>query len=144
MARQSRGLFVSIFKDFINSLKPRSFKGVLVGEDYNGNKYYEIPSDRKRPARYFVAADRKEESFEVERLPVEWEAWLRYRRKAPPTNEEIESNLAEMYMRIENAKKIDEKFKTKQIEGRTAYEKNYPKYDDLEVYPGKKPGNRLD
>lgn len=53
-----------------------------MGDDYFGNKYYEIPenpgSGRHRAERYFVPKDGKE-CFDQE-LTGEWDAWMRGRR----------------------------------------------------------------
>ncbi|XP_070512905.1 NADH dehydrogenase [ubiquinone] 1 alpha subcomplex assembly factor 2 isoform X2 [Cardiocondyla obscurior] len=105
MARE-RGVFKLIWKSFISSLKPRFGRGKLIGEDYYGTKYYEEEirsSARKRPPRYFVPVNK--DDFEQE-LPAEWEAWLRYRRKDPPTREEIDTNYQLAMMKKTNAAKL--------------------------------------
>ena len=90
MARKERGLFRMIFRDFLNSVTPRISKRICVGEDYMGTKYYEITETKvsihKKPNRYFVPKEK--DDFEQE-LPAEWEAWLRGRRKVPPTVIEV-------------------------------------------------------
>lgn len=89
MAKE-RGLFRIIFRDFIRSLTPKSIKHTCIGTDYNGTKYFEITqeikSQHKKPNRYFVPVNK--DDFEQE-MPAEWEAWLRGRRKLPPTEEEV-------------------------------------------------------
>lgn len=56
-------------------------KGNLKGEDYFGNKYYEIPADpsggRAKTARWFEPVDK--ENHEQE-MTAEWASWLRGRR----------------------------------------------------------------
>lgn len=63
-------------------MKPRQIRGNLIGEDYFGNKYFEIPADprigKRRAERWFEPAGDREE-FERE-LTAEWESWLRGRR----------------------------------------------------------------
>lgn len=102
MSGRQRGLFQMIFKDFLTSIRPTINRPKLMGEDYFGTKYYEIPisstSKKKKPSRYFKAIN---DDFEQE-IPAEWEAWLRYRRKEPPTFTEIETNY-----KIQITKKIN-------------------------------------
>jgi NADH:ubiquinone oxidoreductase subunit len=72
-----------MFQNFWNSLRPRQLKGTYVGEDYLGNKYYEIPPQphlgKNRPTRWFEAEGGEMENLDKE-LTAEWEAWLRGRR----------------------------------------------------------------
>lgn len=90
MAKE-RGLFRIIFTEFIRSLTPKHTKHTCVGVDYMGTKYYEISKTgeylRKKPNRYFVPKNK--DDFEQE-MPAEWEAWLRGRRKQPPTEQEVQ------------------------------------------------------
>ncbi|KAK2578812.1 hypothetical protein KPH14_012031 [Odynerus spinipes] len=92
MSGKQRGLFRMIFRDFLASITPSFTRRKLMGEDYFGTKYYEVPisatSRHKRPSRYFQSVNN---DFEQE-IPAEWEAWLRHRRKEPPTFEEIEAS----------------------------------------------------
>lgn len=44
MSGKTRSVFGTAFKHFVNSLKPRQTLGIFVGDDYHGNKYYEIPA----------------------------------------------------------------------------------------------------
>lgn len=77
-----RSVFQFIWKNFLNSIKPRQFRGNLIGEDYFGNKYYEIPADPrigKRRAERWFEPNGDQEDFERE-LTAEWESWLRGRR----------------------------------------------------------------
>jgi len=105
MAKE-RGVMKILWNSFVSSLKPRFARRKLIGEDYYGTKYYEEEirySARKRPPRYFVPVNK--DDFEQE-LPAEWEAWLRYRRKEPPTREEIEANYQLTLTKKENAAKL--------------------------------------
>lgn len=83
MSRGRETFFSIIFKNFTKSLRPRQRIGNFMGEDYFGNKYYEIPAQpqvgKRRPERWFVPGDRRDESFDKE-LTAEWESWLRGRR----------------------------------------------------------------
>lgn len=52
-----------------------------MGEDYFGNKFYEIPKDpsgaRRKTARWFEPLEKDNHEQE---MAAEWEAWLRGRR----------------------------------------------------------------
>lgn len=77
----TRGLMKILFQTFIKSFKPRQLNGTLMGEDYHGNKYYEIPADasknKSKTSRWFEPPEK--ENHEQE-LTAEWESWLRGRR----------------------------------------------------------------
>ncbi|KAF2893574.1 hypothetical protein ILUMI_12603 [Ignelater luminosus] len=131
-----RSIIGMIFRNFINSFKPRQIYGNLKGTDYFGNKYYEIPADpsrgKRRPSRWFVPATK--DDFEQE-MPAEWEAWLRGRRTEPPAEEEVARNLAIMQMKKQNAIEVEKKAgkmtpMPKGIE-------TFPKRPEYEIMPGK-------
>ncbi|XP_011647276.1 NADH dehydrogenase [ubiquinone] 1 alpha subcomplex assembly factor 2 [Pogonomyrmex barbatus] len=105
MAKE-RGVLKILWNRFVSSFKPKYFRRKLMGEDYYGTKYYEEEirySARKIPPRYFVPVNK--DDFEQE-LPAEWESWLRYRRKDPPTREEIEANYQLAITKKKNAAKL--------------------------------------
>ncbi|XP_043402203.1 NADH dehydrogenase [ubiquinone] 1 alpha subcomplex assembly factor 2 isoform X3 [Chelonia mydas] len=64
-----------------------------VGSDQFGNKYYKIPKHQTWAGqtipekRIIEAVNQEEYKYEVGDLPTEWEAWIRKRRKDPPTME---------------------------------------------------------
>ena len=73
----------------------------VIGEDVFGNKYFEIPADpsrgKRRSRRWYTNASSGHhdvrdgsisEGFDSE-IPSEWESWLRHRRDAPPSDEQI-------------------------------------------------------
>ncbi|XP_014356537.2 uncharacterized protein LOC106709282 [Papilio machaon] len=105
-----RHLWRIVFQNFINSLKPRPIRGNNMGKDFSGNIYYEIPADpsrgKRKPSRWYDPP--KGNDFE-DPIPAEWESWLRMRREDPPTEEEIEHNLAIAKLKQENAAKIEAK-----------------------------------
>lgn len=131
-----------IFRNFIQSLKPRKIQGDLIGTDYFGNKYFEIPANpqigKRKPSRWFEP--KLKDDFDQE-IPAEWEAWLRGRRDVPPKEEEVLQNLAIMKQKKENAKQIaireasanETSILHKEIKGM----ESFPKYNDYEVMPGK-------
>ncbi|VVC95180.1 unnamed protein product [Leptidea sinapis] len=110
MPGEHRYVWRIAFKNFIDSLKPRPIQGNKIGKDYIGNKYYEIPADpsrgKRRTTRWYDPA--KGLDFQ-DKIPSEWEAWLRMRRTEPPTEEEISKNLAIAQMKKENAAKLEAK-----------------------------------
>ncbi|XP_015185103.1 PREDICTED: mimitin, mitochondrial [Polistes dominula] len=111
MSGRQRGVFRMIFRDFLASIKPTFNRPKLMGEDYYGTKYYEVAvnatSKKKLPSRYFKSIN---DDFEQE-IPAEWEAWLRYRRKEPPTYEEIVENYKIAMIKKTNAAKIEAAYK---------------------------------
>ncbi|KAG7332628.1 hypothetical protein KOW79_004462 [Hemibagrus wyckioides] len=82
------------------SLLRRTF-GVMkehVGTDHLGNKYYCIPEQKTwtgrvvRARRFVEASNPTEFEYLGGRIPSEWDAWIRGRRKDPPTIEELLNN----------------------------------------------------
>lgn len=137
MSRKGRNLAAILLTNILNSLKPRRFRGDLVGKDYLGNKYYEIPgATRKLSSRWFEPPG-GEKNFDHE-IPAEWEAWLRGRRKIPPSVEEVEKNLKIMLQTKENAEALYKEYKmpeaVKPITGKVPF----PKLEGYESYPGEK------
>uniref|UniRef100_A0A1L8E161 Putative mimitin mitochondrial n=1 Tax=Nyssomyia neivai TaxID=330878 RepID=A0A1L8E161_9DIPT len=104
---KERDIVKIIFQNFLNSLRPRKFKGDLIGEDTFGNKFYEISANqgRAKRARYFEPPG-KEDGFDHE-MSAEWEAWLRGRRQEAPTPEELLQNLAIAEMKKHNAAQLE-------------------------------------
>lgn len=76
-----RSIIQMIVSNFLRSFRPRQITGNYMGEDYFGNKYYEIPANpelgKRKPQRWFEPVDK--DDFEQERT-AEWDAWLRMRR----------------------------------------------------------------
>lgn len=83
MSNKGRPILKILFQNFINSFRPRQLRGDLKGEDYFGNKYYEIPADptkgKRKPSRWFVPAEKSDVDHGHE-MTAEWESWLRGRR----------------------------------------------------------------
>ncbi|XP_060788283.1 NADH dehydrogenase [ubiquinone] 1 alpha subcomplex assembly factor 2 [Neoarius graeffei] len=82
------------------SLLRRTF-GVMkehVGTDHLGNKYYYIPEQKTwtgrvvRARRFVEASNPTEFEYLEGSIPSEWDAWIRGRRKDPPTVEELLKN----------------------------------------------------
>lgn len=132
--KPTRDVFAILFRNFINSFKPRKLNGTLVGTDYNGTRYYEIPPQNHvrngKASRWFIPQD-GEAGFD-QQLPAEWESWLRGRRAVPPTEEEVMKNLNLIQTKRENAKLIDSGTPTPQKKGM----ESFPHWPEYEVFPG--------
>ncbi|XP_055904429.1 NADH dehydrogenase [ubiquinone] 1 alpha subcomplex assembly factor 2 [Eupeodes corollae] len=142
MAKPTRDILKIIFQNFFNSFKPRQISGNYMGEDYFGNKYFEIPANpsigKRKPSRWFEPADK--EAFDQE-MTAEWEAWLRFRREEPPTREELVRNLQIIELKKRNAAELDKIHGTSE-ERKTKSEigfESFPKYSEYESIPGQDP-----
>ena len=103
------GPFARLVTNFLNSWKKGRHidsQAQVVGEDFLGNRYYEIPADpsrgKRRPRRWYTSTASNyhdprgsniAEGFDNE-VPSEWESWLRNRREVPPTESEIVQSYA--------------------------------------------------
>ncbi|XP_053557284.1 NADH dehydrogenase [ubiquinone] 1 alpha subcomplex assembly factor 2 [Bombina bombina] len=69
-----------------------------MGTDQFGNKYYYIPAQKTltgqalRERRLVEPVNKSVHEYELGHIPTEWEAWIRGKRKSPPTIEEILKN----------------------------------------------------
>ncbi|XP_075445844.1 NADH dehydrogenase [ubiquinone] 1 alpha subcomplex assembly factor 2 isoform X1 [Ascaphus truei] len=93
-----------------------------VGNDQFGNKYYYVPEQKTwtgqtvRQRRMFDPVHKKAYEYELGHIPTEWEAWIRGKRKDPPTIEEILKNEnLRAEMRIKGFE-VSERDKVKQAE----------------------------
>lgn len=86
-----------------------------VGTDHLGNKYYFIPEQKTwtgrlvRAKRIVVAANPREYEYIEGSIPTEWDAWMRGRRKDPPTIEELLNNESYREQVKLKAKEMEEK-----------------------------------
>ncbi|XP_014472261.1 PREDICTED: mimitin, mitochondrial [Dinoponera quadriceps] len=132
MAKE-RGVFKILWNSIVSSLKPRFSRRKLIGEDYYGTKYYEQEirsSSRTKPPRFFEPVNK--DDF-MQELPAEWEAWLRYRRKEPPTKEEVEANYQLAMTKKKNAAELMEKYsQSKELSAppQPVTPGNFPSYED--------------
>ncbi|XP_073322350.1 NADH dehydrogenase [ubiquinone] 1 alpha subcomplex assembly factor 2 [Pagrus major] len=69
-----------------------------VGTDHLGNKYYSVPDQKTwtgrvvRAKRMVETANPTEYEYIEGSIPMEWDAWIRGRRKEPPSVEELLKN----------------------------------------------------
>lgn len=107
-----------------------------MGKDYFGNKYFEIPANpsigKRKASRWFDPP--KKDDF-MQEMPAEWEAWLRGRRKEPPSEEEVMKNLAIMQIKKKNAIAVEAKA-GKVVPMKKGIE-TFPRRDEYETVPGK-------
>ncbi|XP_029366689.1 NADH dehydrogenase [ubiquinone] 1 alpha subcomplex assembly factor 2 [Echeneis naucrates] len=86
-----------------------------VGTDHLGNKYYSIPEQKTwtgrlvRAKRMVVAANPTEYEYTEGSIPIEWDAWIRGRRKEPPSIEELLKNVSYREQIKLKAKEVEEK-----------------------------------
>ncbi|KAL6114043.1 ndufaf2 [Pungitius sinensis] len=86
-----------------------------VGTDALGNQYYIVPEQKTwtgrliRAKRMVEAANPTEYEYIEGSIPMEWDAWIRGRRKEPPSAKELLKN--ELYRKDIKlrAKEMDEK-----------------------------------
>ncbi|KAI9250542.1 hypothetical protein BDA99DRAFT_522793 [Phascolomyces articulosus] len=69
-------------------------KHVMVGWDLAGNEYWEMPNPNHPAGRWKRWVQMKEGGddvgvFEENKLPVQWQAWLRHTRYEPPAIQEL-------------------------------------------------------
>ncbi|XP_003745833.1 NADH dehydrogenase [ubiquinone] 1 alpha subcomplex assembly factor 2 [Galendromus occidentalis] len=104
MSRQ-RSVLQVLYDNFWNSLR-RQPPLKPVGEDYLGNKYFEFQAGERSGRRSKRQVQPVSEEVDYE-LPFEWEAWLRGRRRDPPTAEEIQERIARQAQAVANAKRLE-------------------------------------
>ncbi|XP_037633322.1 NADH dehydrogenase [ubiquinone] 1 alpha subcomplex assembly factor 2 isoform X2 [Sebastes umbrosus] len=101
----------------ITGLLRRTF-GIVrehVGTDTVGNKYFIIPQQKTwtgrsvRARRMVEAANPTEYEYTEGSIPMEWDAWIRGRRKEPPSIEELLKNESYREQIKLKAKEVDEK-----------------------------------
>ncbi|XP_060894771.1 NADH dehydrogenase [ubiquinone] 1 alpha subcomplex assembly factor 2 [Labrus mixtus] len=86
-----------------------------VGTDTLGNKYYIIPEQKTwtgrlvRAKRMVEAANPTEFEYTEGNIPMEWDAWIRGRRKEPPSIEELLKNEAYRGQIKVKAKELEER-----------------------------------
>ncbi|KAM7391457.1 hypothetical protein PAMP_022146 [Pampus punctatissimus] len=86
-----------------------------VGTDHLGNKYYFVPEQKTwtgrlvRAKRMVEAANPTENEYIEGSIPIEWDAWIRGRRKEPPSIEELLKNESYREQIKLKAKEVEEK-----------------------------------
>ncbi|XP_034451874.1 NADH dehydrogenase [ubiquinone] 1 alpha subcomplex assembly factor 2 isoform X2 [Hippoglossus hippoglossus] len=86
-----------------------------VGTDHLGNRYYVVPEQKTwtgrhvRAKRMVEAANPTEYEYIEGSIPMEWDAWIRGRRKEPPSVEELVKNESYRTQIKLKAKEVEEK-----------------------------------
>ncbi|KYO29158.1 mimitin, mitochondrial [Alligator mississippiensis] len=159
---------MSVVARFVRTLRLRLFGPGQehVGADSLGNKYYRVPEHRTWAGqtiperRGLDAVNLEPFQYEVGTIPAEWEAWLRKKRKDPPTIEEILKNekyRGEMQLKIKDVSEKDKLLQAKeykeglvaepvstQIKGHASahyYGKNQPSQDPTSIANTFQPGS---
>ncbi|KAK3759375.1 hypothetical protein RRG08_023493 [Elysia crispata] len=149
-----------IFTNLKNSFFVAKQNNKYIGSDQFGNEYYEIIGDSNRNVRgqRYIKERTGASSHDIPDVPVEWDAWLRGRRKNPPTEEEIQRNYVKMMQKKMRAEQLENKYSGEKIEEgsepnvltETIVSNNpktsFPKYEEFEDTPGQKynkEGNKI-
>lgn len=165
MAQGGRSFLSSLSKLWRSIFPNAASKPRFVGKDFEGNYYFEAEPVEGRHGgrrRRFVTPDPDSDpeatGLVVPNVPSEWEAWLRGRRKTPPTDEEQLKIAAMMAAKVARAKELDEKAaleredllaegaiqpeveKPEGVLGGAAGQ--FPLRQDMERYPGEGEGAR--
>ncbi|XP_033828297.1 NADH dehydrogenase [ubiquinone] 1 alpha subcomplex assembly factor 2 [Periophthalmus magnuspinnatus] len=86
-----------------------------VGTDHFGNKYYVVPEQKTwtgrvvRAKRMVEAANPSEFEYIEGSIPIEWDAWIRGRRKEPPSKEELMKNISYREQIKQKAQEVEER-----------------------------------
>lgn len=88
----------------------------FVGEDHLGNKYYEVEKplhDYRKQQRFFKTKDEVtsiDQLLQSTHVPPPWDAWLRFRKKDPPTEAEVleSENYFKFQQSLAKQKKLEE------------------------------------
>ncbi|KAI8583916.1 hypothetical protein K450DRAFT_220579 [Umbelopsis ramanniana AG] len=113
----------SLFQRFSYVYKTSRFpwkKHVLIGHDLSGNEYWQAPNPNQpngRPKRWVKMLEKQRESdFTQDKLPVQWQAWLRHTRPTTPTIQEIIAADQRRLMIQERARQLDEEWARRKLE----------------------------
>lgn len=144
MAARGQGIIARIISNIRSRMNEEQRTGFVIGKDYLGNHYFEQPADPSRgirkPRRWYKTVD--PEAWDKS-MPPEWEAWLRYRRDDPPTEQEVIRNLSVSESRRTKADQIKERFASKKTDiteeagEKKIPETKYEKYPEYQTDPDK-------
>ncbi|KAI8645961.1 hypothetical protein BD408DRAFT_360498 [Parasitella parasitica] len=94
-------------------------KHALVGYDLKGNEYWDCPNPLGgRMKRWVQMADDSENDLTVfyqNKLPVQWQAWLRHTRTAAPTTQELVQEVKRRALVQERAKALDQEWEQRKL-----------------------------
>ncbi|KXS18103.1 hypothetical protein M427DRAFT_53944, partial [Gonapodya prolifera JEL478] len=91
----------------------------LVGEDLEGNLYYEVfaqgAGPNARAKRVVEPLKSVDHSDYEDTLPVQWRAWLTRRRPDPPTKEELLAEVRRRHILEARVKALEEKYAEERV-----------------------------
>ncbi|KAL1929865.1 hypothetical protein VTP01DRAFT_1019 [Rhizomucor pusillus] len=104
-------------------------KHVMVGWDLDGNEYWEMPDPNNPGGRWKRWVQMKDDDiglFEENKLPVQWQAWLRHTRYEAPTIEELlkEQRRRQLLQQRVRQLQLEEQEEKKKLEASSARERN--------------------
>lgn len=105
MAGWKPGPWTKVIHNFLESLSVKNPAKVVVGKDQFGNVYYQEekrPGDPKAVHRGYHPGS----TDQWQRLPVQWEAWLRGRRKHPPSEAEMAEAIEDEARRMQKIQQL--------------------------------------
>ncbi|KAF8609181.1 hypothetical protein BDV93DRAFT_518030 [Ceratobasidium sp. AG-I] len=86
----------------------------FVGEDLQGNRYFEIPGQRTDLVRSIRRVEYGQASHDVvqnanraRQLPVQWTSWLSHTRPDPPTIQELQKDILRRQRLLQNVQMIE-------------------------------------
>ncbi|TPX56915.1 hypothetical protein PhCBS80983_g04203 [Powellomyces hirtus] len=93
----------------------------IVGRDLTGNMYFEGPPMRAgtdRTRRTIEYCDGRDElhHYDPDRIPPQWQMWLRHTREAAPTIQELQQAEAQRLLTISRARELDRKWEERKLE----------------------------
>ncbi|XP_053211071.1 NADH dehydrogenase [ubiquinone] 1 alpha subcomplex assembly factor 2-like [Panonychus citri] len=139
------GLFSIIWQQLTKIIKYQPTKEKIVGKDIYGNIFYENDkvNFRGQLSRYHCPPGN---SDILNKISPEWDAWLRYRRKDPPSEAEVLKNLKISEMKKMNAdnKQKEQLNKKYSFMGKSSgenivtneFNESFPKHKGMETVPG--------
>ncbi|XP_013396664.1 NADH dehydrogenase [ubiquinone] 1 alpha subcomplex assembly factor 2 isoform X2 [Lingula anatina] len=140
--KQDSGSY-SVRVGFFERLKRKFSNEKIIGMDHLGNVYYEKITRSGKTIRTFQndkfnnAEDVTDFIDDVD-IPVEWQGWLRKTRDDPPTQEEININLAIAATKKIKGRQLEEKYNQEHagssVKSQSSKKKvAFPSYDEYEI-----------
>lgn len=95
MPPPARMRWMSAITNFLRQTKTPKDVIKFIGEDHLGNRYYEAEraNNPKKIQRYYerkVKPENITDAVDLTHVPPAWHAWLRFTRKEPPSQVEIQ------------------------------------------------------
>ncbi|KAI9343813.1 hypothetical protein BD770DRAFT_397893 [Pilaira anomala] len=96
-------------------------KHALIGFDLKGNEYWDCPNPLGgRMKRWVQMSDRKANNdltvFSQDKLPVQWQAWLRHTRNVAPTINDLVQEERRRALIQDKAKALDQEWTQRKLE----------------------------